>query len=110
MERIDPDAADDPVGTATVGDGSDGGLVVTIAGEVDLSVVDEMREVILPALADAPDVAMDLSGVEFLDSSGITLLLEIGRKAGVVTVRALSEPARMVLEATGLGSWFSGAQ
>lgn len=104
MERVG-----DPIGSATAVVEGDT-VVVTVAGEVDLSVVDEMREAVLPALVGRPAVALDLAGIEFLDSSGISLLLEIGRTADEVTVRAISAPARTVLEATGLSSWFAGAQ
>jgi anti-anti-sigma factor len=88
-------------------DGDPGTLVVALSGEVDLAAVDAMRSEIFPHLDGVVvDVVLDLAGVEFLDSSGITLLLEIGRKAHHLTLRDASAPARLVIDATGLADWF----
>lgn len=103
------DVGNDPVGFATVdasGGNGDDPKLVRIVGEVDISVVDDMRSTVFEALGDrgAP-VVLDLSGVEFMDSSGISLLLEIGRHAGDVSVRDASTAAQLVIEATGLAGW-----
>lgn len=100
---------DRPAGWASVEPGADGagGVVVSLVGEIDLSVTDAIRDSVTPQLADAGGVVFDLSGVEFLDSSGITLLLELAGAGRSVAVRAPSRAARSVIEATGLTSWLT---
>jgi len=104
MERL----GDESVGRATVSADADADrIVVAMAGEIDLSVVDDLRASILPSLdGGAVDVVLDLSDVGFLDSSGITLLLEIGRRARSIRLRGASSPVRLVIDATGLADWF----
>ena len=77
--------------------------VIRLAGEIDMSNVDTLRVVIDPVIASAPDrVDFDLAGLEFMDSSGIALLLRVAAKAKVVRVREPSAVVRRLIEATGL--------
>jgi anti-sigma B factor antagonist len=50
--------------------------VLQIAGEVDLSWSQQVRKAVLDALATGHAVAVDLSGVHYIDSSGIAALVE----------------------------------
>lgn len=50
--------------------------LVRITGEVDLSWSQKVRKAILDALAGSKPVAIDLSGVGYIDSSGIAALVE----------------------------------
>ncbi len=87
---------------------------VTIAGELDLGV----RETVELAIAEAIDaegtreVIVDLSALEFIDSSGIGILLKGRRhadKAGVAyRVSAPTGIVRQVLELTGVLEHLSG--
>jgi anti-sigma B factor antagonist len=52
-----------------------GATVVALAGECDLSVRDELTGVLLAAVAESRVVVVDLSGLTFLDSSGIHALV-----------------------------------
>ena len=52
------------------------GKLVRITGEVDLSWSQKVRKAILDALAGSKAVAVDLSGVGYIDSSGIAALVE----------------------------------
>ncbi len=52
-----------------------GTAVVALAGEGDMSVRDELSAVLLTAVAGSPAVVVDLSGLTFLDSSGIHALV-----------------------------------
>src|SRR5438093_99911 len=62
--------------TATALDG--GGHLVTVAGEVDLATAPQLAEY-LTHFEDGP-LTVDLSGVSFLDSSGIATLLTAHRR------------------------------
>jgi anti-sigma B factor antagonist len=72
---------------------------VVLAGEVDLSTADELRDVLFDTLARRPRaVAVDLRGLVFLDSSGISALVA-ARHAAVAHGAALyvTEPRGQVL-------------
>jgi anti-sigma B factor antagonist len=49
---------------------------IFISGEVDLSNSGELRKTILGALKTTPEVKVNLSGVEYIDSSGIAAMVE----------------------------------
>jgi anti-sigma B factor antagonist len=98
-ELGDPEA---PVGSAAVTIDAAGVPVIRLSGEIDMSNVDSLRVVIDPVMESAPDrVDFDLETLEFMDSSGIALLLRVAAKSSV-HVRQPSEVVRRLLEATGL--------
>ena len=51
-------------------------LVVALRGEVDLEHSPRARAVLLKAVEDAASVLVDLSGVTYIDSSGVASLVE----------------------------------
>ncbi|MCX7552614.1 STAS domain-containing protein [Marinicella sp. S1101] len=57
-------------------DKTDDLTVIYVNGEVDLSNSAEVRKTILAALKTTPEVKVDLSGVEYIDSSGIAAMVE----------------------------------
>jgi anti-anti-sigma factor len=87
---------------------TDGGsAVVTLVGECDLSVRDELTSLLSAAIDSAAVVVIDLGELEFLDSSGIHALvtghhaaLEKGRR---LYVRNACGAVARVLELTGVG-------
>jgi anti-anti-sigma factor len=82
-----------------------GVLLIAIRGELDLAVSDEL-EAILDAVAEKTDVLVDLSGCEFLDSTGLAVLINARRDSREVGRRfVLCAPGPQVarlLEVTGL--------
>src|SRR4051794_24069228 len=63
------------------------GIVLAVAGEVDVASVDALREALAHADDDPPrDVWIDLTGVDFIDSTGLTVL--------VLAHRRLDDPVR----------------
>lgn len=89
----------------------DGVSVLTVAGEVDMVSAPALREALVPSLADGTTFVVDMTGVTFLGSAGLAVLVEAARVAQqqnaalkvVATARAVTRP----LEATGLGEVFS---
>lgn len=77
-------------------------LVVALQGEVDLQTSPEARQVLLSAVAQARPVLVDLSGVAYIDSSGVASLVEAlqtARKSGQeLMLAAVSEGAMRVLK------------
>jgi len=76
----------------------DGILVVSVAGEIDLSNADAVRDEVLDSIGTAHDrVALDLTATTYLDSTGVRLLFDLAtrmqarrrRLALVVTDRAI---------------------
>lgn len=56
--------------------------VVTVAGELDLSTIPVLEKDLLREAGSDGDVIVDLTGVSFIDSSGIALLIEAFRAGG----------------------------
>jgi anti-sigma B factor antagonist len=81
------------------------GPTVRVSGEIDMSTAPNLRDC-LATLADEPVVAVDLSGVAFVESSGLGVLIAEHKRrsaAGHELVITGSSPlARRVFEVTGL--------
>ncbi len=80
-----------------------GATVVELGGDVDVGSAQALRELLADALAEGP-VVVDLSGVRFIDSSGIGLFVTAHRRAEEQGTRfslaAPSEGAARVLSLT----------
>ena len=76
--------------------------LVRVRGEVDLSWSQRLRKTILDALASTRPVAVDLSAVTYIDSSGIAALVEgfqnARGKGQRFSLVAVSKPVHAVLE------------
>ena len=88
--------------------GADRDLVLTISGEVDHHGAGEIMRA-LDSLVDAHlprRLTLDLSGVTFMDSSGIAVILRAFRRVnelgGQTAVRSVPAQAGKVLRAAGL--------
>jgi anti-anti-sigma factor len=55
---------------------SEDAIIVRATGEIDMSTVDLLRRELDTARAEAAAALLDLSGVTFMDSTGLHLLLE----------------------------------
>ena len=85
--------------------------IVTVNGEVDLYSSPQLRTAILSSVsAKTPNVVVDLSGVSYMDSSGIATLVEAHQKTGDASGRlalaGLTDRVREVFELTRLQSIF----
>lgn len=82
----------------------EGGVpVVLIMGELDLSTVESVRSAMTPMLDAKPSrVIVDLTGLDFMDSSGIALMLSVANQVPQVELRHPSDIIRQVIEITGL--------
>lgn len=90
----------------------EGNPVVVAKGEVDLGSAPKLRDAILKAVKGAKDqVSVDLSGVAYMDSSGVATLVE-GLKAcrepgKAFVLLAPSQPVMKVLQLSRLDSVFT---
>ena len=86
--------------------------VVSVGGEVDLETASQLGDHALDALRDmSPHVVLDLTGVTFMDSTGLKVLLAIQRRAdlagGSFAVAGPSRSVRKILALTGLDQTFA---
>ena len=87
--------------------------VLNLRGELDLAAIAVARDEILGELSqcDGP-VLVDASELEFMDSTGLRLLLEIkaifDRKQHAVTLGAVSPAVARVLDVSGIRPVFDG--
>ncbi|MEK7244623.1 MAG: STAS domain-containing protein [Pseudomonadota bacterium] len=79
----------------------DGALVIALEGDVDLKTSPDARKILLDAVGRNLPMVVDLSGVQYIDSSGVASLIEAfqkARKAGrKFVLAAVSESALRVL-------------
>jgi anti-sigma B factor antagonist len=81
----------------------DGTPVVSLSGELDLTNAEHVRSVISDSLSgQAARLVFDMSGVEFMDSSGIALLASAIQKVREVELRNPTPIVRRLVELTGL--------
>ena len=85
-------------------------VVVTLAGELDLYNAEEVRDVLIEECARKPErVVIDLSRVEFIDSTALGVLIEARTKLENGRAFLLASPAvetRRALEISGLDRHF----
>jgi anti-sigma B factor antagonist len=86
--------------------------IVSVSGEVDLETASQLGDHALDALRDvSPHVLLDLTGVTFMDSTGLKVLLSIQRRAdlagGSFAIAGASRSVRKILSVTGLDQTFT---
>ena len=85
--------------------GADGIPVVTVAGEIDMSNADRLRDALglAAATADGGSFVVDLTGVEYLDSAGVHALFEHASRIRLIA-GPLLEPVLTVSGLSGITS------
>jgi stage II sporulation protein AA (anti-sigma F factor antagonist) len=79
-----------------------GARVVKLSGEIDLSNADLLGDKLAGFAGEDDHLVIDLSALEFMDSSGIAMLLRAAVRASSVEVRNPSDVVRRIIECTGL--------
>lgn len=98
---------DDVRARMVVSDDPDGGLRVTLAGELDLASLPAVAAPLDELLGRPPQpVLLDLAGLSFLDSSGVAMIVRIANHFDQVRTRSATEPVRRVIEVLGLAERF----
>jgi anti-anti-sigma factor len=90
--------------------GSDGTRLVSMSGEVDLAVKDELITAVRRCLSGAEHVEVDLTEVTFIDSSGLGALVLLRNEAihagKQLTLVNVSSATTRLLRITGLENAF----
>jgi anti-sigma B factor antagonist len=85
----------------------DGRVTVKVTGDIDLATAEKVGEALTAALGTASEVRADLSGVTFLDSTGIRALVQAYRLAqsqgGSFYIVGAKHWVAKVLDVTGVG-------
>ena len=88
-----------------------GCVVIALSGEIDLDNAGDVRRELLDSLDNRKDVLVDMSGVTYIDSSGIASLVEGLQKARKqkteLSLVSVSQRARRVLELARLDKVFT---
>ena len=95
-------------------EGMDDGATIVVEGDVDIATVPRLRDALDQALESSPTrVLIDLSGVEFVDSSGLRFLLRANQQAQrggwSLVVRRPAESAMRAFEFAGADKWLTFA-
>lgn len=84
--------------------------VVAVAGELDLDTCPDLTRATLDLVLPGRTLALDLSGVTYMDSTGLNLLLKLRERAGTedgtLELHGVSERVRFVLDLTGTRNLF----
>jgi anti-sigma B factor antagonist len=90
---------------------NEGSVVVSLAGELDLYNAHEVRDALLECCAESPDrLVVDLSGVKFIDSTALGVLIEARTKLANRRGFLLAAPGmetKRALEISGLDRHFA---
>jgi len=85
---------------------SDDGAMIVVRGEVDMATAPQLRDTLLAVVeGGASRIALDCRGLDFLDSSGIGVLIAVRKRLGddgSLTLEAPPAHVRKVLELTGV--------
>jgi anti-anti-sigma factor len=84
-------------------------VVIHAVGEVDLDSTVDFEACVLEVVDSDRTLVFDLSGVTFLDSSGLGVMAHAARRRGTVgpiAVRGASDSVQRILDISGLSSLF----
>lgn len=112
MTGVDSDFPADIIGLQVAEHGPDA-RVVTVTGEVDTLTAPKLASFLHTQLSEARVVVVDLDGVEFLGSAGLSALFEANEQAArerrILRLVCHSRIANRALEATELRDHFTFA-
>ena len=80
----------------------EGGIsIVHLDGEIDMDVTEKAKEIIMPLIEAKKEVHLNLKDVQYMDSSGISVIVESNQRAKEkntkVELKEVSQPVEKVL-------------
>ena len=74
---------------------------VFLNGEIDMDIADDVREIVFPLIDSGKEVHLNLKDVQYMDSSGISVIIESNQRAKEkntkVELKEVSQPVEKVL-------------
>jgi anti-sigma B factor antagonist len=84
--------------------------VVEISGDIDSNTAPQAQERVLPLVQPGSKILLDMSGVEYMSSAGLRMLLsmyrQISRGDGGIVLVGLSEEIKDTMSVTGFLNFF----
>ena len=106
MSRDGIDGADDPDGSTVSVEqisSADGAITLRVSGQLDVETGPELERHLVDATAESGNrIVLDFAGVDFMDSSGIAVLLSAAGRGTQVELRNPTNAVRRVIDITGL--------
>ena len=85
-------------------------MVVEMAGDIDSNTAPQAEEQILPLVQPAAKILLDMSGVEYMSSAGLRMLLstyrQVSRQNGGIVLVELAEEIKDTMSVTGFLNFF----
>ena len=85
---------------------AEGATTIYVQGEIDIATAGGLRDAIEPHMGPQQKIVLDLSGVDFMDSSCVSVLVQargsLSADGGSLVLRNPSTAARRLLSVTGL--------
>jgi anti-sigma B factor antagonist len=85
--------------------------VVVVAGDIDSNSAPQAQEQILPLVQPAAKIILDMSGVEYMSSAGLRMLLsmyrQVSRQNGGIVLVGLAEEIKDTMSVTGFLNFFT---
>jgi len=111
MTRSEGEGFDETSLNVSTAEGN-GWSVVSVSGEIDISTATEFDDTLKAAMASSQRVVVDLSGVRFMDSTGLGVLMRAQKQRGddaAAGLRLAAPPARVerLLNVTKLDTVFA---
>jgi anti-anti-sigma factor len=94
--------------TVQVDHNGDGGVRITVAGELDMDNAASIEQQILAAISNQlTSVTLDLSGLDFIDSAGLRVLFTLGTRLAILQIAFQlvvppESPIRRMVDVSGL--------
>ena len=89
----------------------DGAKIIHLEGDIDLEQTDTVRKALSEAVEKNDAVHANMANVSYIDSSGVSVLIEVNQKAGdagkTFALEKISEQVSSVLQMAKLDSFFT---
>ena len=89
----------------------DGAKIIHLEGDIDLEQTDVVRKTLSEAVEKNDTVHANMANVSYIDSSGVSVLIEVNQKAGdagkTFALEKISEQVSSVLQMAKLDSFFT---
>ena len=86
-------------------------MVIEISGEIDSNTAPQAQERVLPLAQPGAKILLDMSGVEYMSSAGLRMLLsmyrQISRQNGGLVLVGLAEEIKDTMSITGFLTFFT---